>query len=218
MSRLLAVVAAFGSLSLGCGGEDPSSSEEPVDTVPEGSETPDTAVDVPTDPEWGLEFALTGHPAPMTARAELKVVEGERPVHLAINGRTPGTDFVMIDLTFDSIEDAIGTHRVEFSLPMSGAHFANTSLDDNWYYSQGGEIDVSVSADGPIEGSFDIALAHGVLAGPGEPVLFTPSDVTTPLEGRFSGSWVLNCHSRLQGHTTLIFGGDYCDALVIAGE
>jgi hypothetical protein len=212
MSRLWAVVVAFGSLSLGCGGDDSSRSEDPVDTVPD---TPDTAVDVPSDPEWGLEFALTGHPTPMTARAELKVVEGERPVHISINGRTPGTDFVMIELTFDSIDDAIGTHRVEFSLPMSGAHFVNTSLDDNWYYSQGGELEISVSADGPIEGSFDIALARGVLTSPGEPVVFAPSDVATPLEGSFSGAWVLNCHSRLMGHTTLVFGGDYCDALVI---
>ena len=37
----------------------------------------------------------------MTARAELKIAEGQRAVHVAITGRSSGTDFVMIDLTFD---------------------------------------------------------------------------------------------------------------------
>jgi hypothetical protein len=29
---------------------------------------------------------------------------------------------------------------------------------------------------------------------------------------------VLNCHSRLMGHMTLVFGGDYCDDLVLTGQ
>ena len=134
-------------------------------------------------------------------------------VHIAITGRTSGTDFVMIDLTFDGLENAIGLHRVEFSLPEGGEHVANSSLDDTWYYSQGGVIDVSVEADGSISGSFDIALAQGTLGAPGEPVVFAPSEVAKPLVGSFSGDWVLNCHSRLRGHSTLIFGGEYCDNL-----
>lgn len=211
MSRLGAVVVvALGSLSLACSGGDPPGAATP-DTTPEATDTPGS--EVPVDPEWGLDFELTGRAVPMTARAELQVVEGRQTVHLAITGRTSGTDFVMIDLTFDSLENALGPHVVEFSLPDDGQHIANSSLDDTWYYSQGGAIDVSVDADGGIEGSFDIALARGTLGAPGEPVVFTPSDVATVLEGTFSGDWVLNCHSRLMGHGTLIFGGEYCDGL-----
>jgi hypothetical protein len=215
MSRLQAViVVALGSLWAGCGGDDPAPPEMPPGGAEEEGSNSD-ATDEPIDPEWSLDFAIAGRATPMTARAELKIVEGERTVHVAITGRTSGTDFVMIDLTFDGLEDAMGPHHVQFSLPERGEHIANSSLDDTWYYSQGGEIDVSVSADGAIEGSFDIALARGSLGAPGEAVVFAPSDVTTELQGTFSGAWVLNCHSRLMGHTTLVFGGDYCDALVI---
>lgn len=215
MSRLGAVVVvALGSLSIACSGEDPPGADTPAETTSDGSGATDTpAEQAPVDPEWGLDFELTGRAVPMTARAELQVVEGLQTVHLAITGRTSGTDFVMIDLSFDSLESALGPHLVEFSLPDGGEHIANSSLDDTWYYSQGGAIDVSVDADGGIAGSFDIALARGTLGAPGEPVVFTPSDVVTMLEGTFSGDWVLNCHSRLMGHTTLVFGGEYCDGL-----
>lgn len=216
MSRLVAVVVALGSLGLGCGGEDPAPPETPPDdepTMPLSDTELNAAAEQPDAAEWDLQFALTGRSSPMTARAELRVVEGERPVHLAITGRTSGTDFLMIDLTFDGLDGAMGPHHVEFSLPQGGDHMANSSLDDTWYYSQGGVMDVSVSADGSISGTFDIDLARGTLGDPGEPVVFAPSEVGTELEGNFSGAWVLNCHSHLMGHMSLILGGDYCDAL-----
>lgn len=212
MSRLVAVVVVtLGSISAGCGGEDPA---PPDATQDEGADVEGAPTDEPSDGD-GFEFAITGRSAPMTANAELKVVEGETPVHIAIMSHTSGTDFVMIDLIFDGLDAVIGSHRVQFSLPDGGAHFANLSLDDTWYYSQGGEADVSVGVDGSIEGSFDIDLARGTLGDPSEPAVFAPSDVPTELKGNFSGSWVLNCHSRLNGHMSLIIGGDYCDDLVI---
>ena len=107
---------------------------------------------------------------------------------------------------------ALGTHREEFSLPDDGAHMVNGSLDGNWYYSQGGTIDLSLSRDGEIRGTFNIALSLGEMA-PGEPVVFEASEEAVPLGGEFSGSWVLNCHSRLPGHGTTIPGGDFCENL-----
>lgn len=211
MSRLRAVVVvAIGGLSVACGGEDPDAPESAA--LPEADATDDTPADIPDDPEWGLDFTITGRNVPMTARAELQVTEGE-PVHVAITGRTSGTDIMTIDLSFGALEDALGSHAVEFSLPEDGAHIANGSLDGTWYYSQGGSITVSVAADGAIEGTFDIALARGALGSPGEPVAFEASAMATPLGGRFSGVWVLNCHSRLAGHSTLVVGGDYCESL-----
>src|SRR5690606_8010713 len=103
-----------------------------------------------------------------------------------------------------------GPHQVPFSLPERGDHVAISSLDDNWYYSQGGEIDVTVEADGRIHGRFDIALALDTVSEAGG--AFTLSDDVTALEGRFDGDWVLNCHSRLSGHGSLIAGGDFCDS------
>jgi hypothetical protein len=219
MSRLGAVIAC-GAFSLACSGGDPTSAT-PVDPAPaqpgaDGSsidETANGAGDTALDSEWALAFSIEGRTAPMTARAELKVVEGQSAVHIAITGRTSGTDVMMIDLTFDGLENALGPHTVQFSLPEGGAHVANGSLDGNWYYSQGGSIDLSVKPDGEIEGSFDIVLAEGHMSAPGEPIVFESSAETIPLDGEFSGSWVLNCHSRLAGHQTLIVGGDFCEQL-----
>jgi hypothetical protein len=216
VSRLGAVLAvAFGSFSLACSGDDPESrSPESMAPLDAPSSEPDGVIDgTPGDPEWGLAFSIVGRSTPMTARAEVKVVEGERPVHVAITGRTSGTDVMMIDLTFDGLENTIGPHQEQFSLPDDGAHIANGSLDGNWYYSQGGTIDLSVNRDGEIEGRFDIALALGHMTAPSEPVVFATSSEVIPLDGEFSGSWVLNCHSRLAGHGTLIVGGDYCENL-----
>jgi hypothetical protein len=215
MSRLGAVIAvACGAFSLACGGGD-AGSTPPLDPAPAPPAPDESSIDetpsAPADSEWALAFSIDGRPAPMTARAEVKVVEGENAVHVSITGRTSGTDVMMIDLTFDGLENALGPHTVQFSLPEGGAHVANGSLDGNWYYSQGGSIDISLNTDGEIEGSFDIALAEGHMSAAGEPIVFEPSEVTIPLDGEFSGSWVLNCHSRLAGHNTLIVGGDYCE-------
>jgi hypothetical protein len=102
---------------------------------------------------------------------------------------------------------------VEFTLPHAGAHVANASFDGEWFYSQGGEIDVSLSPDGAIEGRFDVALAPDHLENPGEEPVFEATDDATSIKGEFSGRWILNCHSRLAGHNTFIPGGDFCENL-----
>jgi hypothetical protein len=217
MSRLGAVVvAAIGSFAVACSGGD-AESTPPVDSPdPSGSTTTEPGTgetpSLPGDEEWGLAFSLVGRDVPMTARAEVTVIEGEDAVHVTIDGRTSGTDALTIDLTFEGIENALGPHVETFSLPDDGAHMVNGSLDGNWYYSQGGTIELNVSRDGEIRGTFDIALALGEMA-PGEPIVFEASEQAMPLGGQFSGSWVLNCHSRLPGHGTTIPGGDYCETL-----
>jgi hypothetical protein len=215
MSRLGAVIVALGSLSLACGGGDPESPAppDPAATAPDdGMDEPAEPAGVPSDPEWGLDFSITGRSVPMSARAEVKVVEGSNAVHVAITGRTSGTDLMMIDLSFDGIENALGPHEVQLSLPEGGEHVANGSLDGTWYYSQGGTIELSISPDGGIEGSFEIALARGEMT-QGVPLVFAADDEATPLVGQFRGQWVLNCLSRLAGHQSLIPGGEYCDNL-----
>jgi hypothetical protein len=213
MSRLRAIIAvAFGSFSLACSGGDPESTAplEPAASPPDpviDEAADDSAV---VDPDWGLAFSIRGRSVPITARAELKVVEGQRAVHVAITSRTAGTDDMLkIDLTFDGIENAIGFHQEQFSLPEGGAHMANGNLDGNWYYSQGGTIELSVNREGDIEGTFDIALAPHL-----DPGVFEASDEATRLGGEFSGSWVLNCRSHLPGHRSLISGGYFCENLV----
>jgi hypothetical protein len=214
MSRLGAVIAvAVGSLGLACGGGDSDPTPAPLPPDPITDETTEGPADATSDLEWGLAFSIKGRTSPMTARAELRVVEGEQPVQISITGRTSGTDVMMIELTYDGLENALGPHSEQFSLPEGGAHVANGSLDGNWYYSQGGTIDLSVDRDGNIAGTFSIALARGDMDALGGPVVFQASDEVIPLEGEFSGTWVLDCHSHLAGHGALIVGGEYCDNL-----
>lgn len=216
MSRLGVVLAmAFGSLAFACGdGDEPPATPAVPDTPDPGAEgSGDEVYATPEDREWGLHFTISGRTTPMTARAELAVNEGEDEVHLAITGRTTDTDLMQIELTFDGLEGAFGEHAVTLSLPDSGIHFANGSLDDIWYYSQGGEVTVNMTHDGNIRGSFNIALARGEFSPPGAPPVFEADAEATPLTGEFEGPWVLFCHSRLRGHQTLIPGGQFCDNL-----
>jgi hypothetical protein len=151
----------------------------------------------------------------MEAQASLYVIEGEEEVALKIAGADGANDFVYIDITFDGVAGSMGPHTFEFGLPAQAAHVANLGLDGEQYYSQGGAIEVSLSPEGTIEGTFSVALAHDLTAlGPvGEEPVFAPSDEAITVSGSFSGDWRLSCQSRLPGHATLIVGGDYCDAL-----
>jgi hypothetical protein len=213
-SRLGAVlVFAVGGLTLACGGEDPGATAPSDETTPEPA-PPDERIVL--DPEWALDFEISGRGVPMTARAELQITEGEPDVHVQITGRTADTDVMIIKLTFQGFEAVLGPHREQVGLPEGGPHAANGSLDNIWYYSQSGEVEFSLSEEGAIEGRFDIALAQGDVTPAGAPIVFHADEVTTPLVGTFSGPWVLSCHSRLRGHGTVIPGGDYCDNLDIA--
>ena len=208
------LVMAIGALSFACGGEDPESA------APLDPSQPDTSTDAPSDEddatpadgEWSLDFEISGRSAPMTARAELFVDEGVEEVRMAITGRTTETDVMIIELTFPNLDAVVGPHVEQVGLPEDGPHAASGSLDDIWYYSQSGQIEFSLSKEGTIEGRFDIALARGEET-PGVPIVFQADDVPTPMVGTFDGSWVLACHSRLMGHSTLIPGGDFCETL-----
>jgi len=203
---LLAV--ACGVVAGGCGGEEPApvpSADEPLDEGPD---------DDMSAAEGGDEFAVTftGQAITMNARAELQVNEGERDVHLSLTGRTPGTDVIVVDITFDGLENTFGSHSVQFSLPEGGPHDVNGSLGGEWYYSQSGQAELVLSPEGRLDGHFEIGLARAEETEPGT-VVFKPSDNAAPLDITFSVGWVLSCHSRLAGHGILQPGGDYCDDL-----
>jgi hypothetical protein len=204
------LVMAVGALSLlACGGEDPESAAPLDPTTPENA--PDTSESDSADArEWSLDFVIDGRAEPMTARATLKVDEGEPDVHVEITGRTAATDVMIIDLSFQGLEAVLGEHLEQVGLPRESPHAANGSLDNIWYYSQSGEVEFSLSEEGAIEGRFDIALARGEEAPVGAPVVFQADEAPTPMVGSFSGAWVLSCHSRLVGHGALVPDGNFC--------
>ena len=160
------------------------------------------------------EFAVTftGESIAMNARAELQVNEGERDVHLSVTGRTPGTDVLVVDITFDGLENTFGAHSVQFNLPEGGPHDVNGSLNGEWYYSQSGQAELTLTPEGRLDGHFQVRLARAEEIEPGT-VIFDASADSEPLDITFSVPWVLSCHSRLAGHGILQPGGDYCDDL-----
>ncbi len=211
MSRFRAsVVVAANWVVFACGSADPSPSAPPDEppTPPVESSEP-----VAANSESMLAFSIDGRDGPMGAQAQLRVIEGEPLVHLEITGGDDGSNVVLINLGFDGVADSMGPHLVPFGLPEAGNYVANASFDGAWYYSQGGEIEVTLSADGSISGHFDLSLALDALEAMGEPAVFERTDDATAVSGAFSGKWTLYCRSRLAGHMTLVPGGDFCDNL-----
>ncbi len=211
MSHSGAILAVFLSMgAVACGDADPvpPSQVEQLEPGPTTEGDPNEAFDAS-----GLDFTIDGRDEQMGAQARLQVREGDATVHLLITGGNNGDDYIMLDLAFDDVASSMGPHVVPFGLPRQGDNVANASFDGESFYSQGGEIDVSLSADGTIVGTFNVSLAHDSLELPGEEPVFEVSEDATALSGDFSGRWTLSCQSRLAGHQTFVPGGDYCEKL-----
>jgi len=149
----------------------------------------------------------------MGAKAQLNVQEGVRSVHLSITGADGAQDLVILDLEFDGIESSLGAHQGEVGLPYTGVYSVSASLEGRPYHSQAGYIDMSLAADGSIEGTFSADLVEDPTAGTEQPFEILPSAEVRGLSGQFMGQWQLRCQSRLPGHRSFMLGGDYCDSL-----
>jgi hypothetical protein len=162
--------------------------------------------------EAALQFAIDGRSDPLGAQARLDVQQGEEAVHLAITGADGGNDFVVFDIYFAGVESTMGDHVIELGLPMPDrvVDFVNASFDGESYYSQAGQIQLTLAEDGAIEGHFEVNLAHDETL-PGSPPV--PNEDSMMLTGGFEGSWTLICQSRLPGHESLVRGGVFCEEL-----
>jgi hypothetical protein len=215
MSHSGAIVAvAIGLVAAACGDAEHMPPEPPPEASPEEGENNESALpEGELQPGSLLRFRIDGREGPMGAQAQVAVQEGTQGVHVRITGGDNGDNLLMIDLLFNGLENTMGPHMVQFGLPEEAPHVANASFDGEWFYSQGGEIDVTLLPDGAIEGRFDVALALGHMENMGEAPVFEVTDDATSVTGAFSGRWILSCYSRLPGHNTLIAGGDFCENL-----
>jgi len=201
-----------------CGGGD-DASKPPPPTEPEPSSQPEPPAnnELPSSlpaSEAAFRLSIDGWVEELGAKAQLNVTEGNRAVRLEITG-TGQVDVLFLDVDFDGIEGSMGVHQVEVGLPGEAIDSAIASLGGQAYHSQSGHIDVTLSADGKIQGSFAVALALDPDFPPGEPVKFELSDEVRPLSGDFSGTWNLFCQSHLPGHSgAFMKGGDYCEGVV----
>jgi hypothetical protein len=147
----------------------------------------------------------------MAAKARLNVREGVRSVRLSITGTDGPLDLVILDLEFDGVESSMGPHQGDLGLPYAAVYTVSASLDGRPYHSQAGYIELSLAADGGIEGTFTVDLAEDPPLD--QPFEIVPSEQVRELSGEFTGQWLLQCQSRLAGHRSFVSGGDYCEGL-----
>jgi hypothetical protein len=177
--------------------------------------TPEVSSGGPEAAANGAEFQLSidGWTEAINAKAQLNVTEGVRAVRLEITAGGP-QDVVLVDVAFDGIEGSMGVHHLEVGLPGGKLDSAVASIGGQTYHSQAGEIDVNLTADGSIAGSFALALAQDPEVAVGEPIVFELSEDVRDLNGQFSGQWKLFCQSHMPGHMfSLMTGGHYCDGV-----
>lgn len=196
---------------LGCGGAEPEATA-PDPNASESSPADGTAENTTEPSATGFTLSIDGWTDSLGGKAQLNVSEGVQVVRLAITG-SGLRDVMLIDVSFDGLQDSWVPHHGDIGLPGMGWHSAIASIDGHTYHSQGGHVDVSLSADGHITGSFEVALAEDLEVASGEPVEFVQGETARTLTGSFTGRWELFCQSRLPGHRTLIRGGDYCEGL-----
>ena len=171
------------------------------------------ATDTGPASEAGLRLSIDGWAEQLGAKAQVNVIEGVPAVRLEITG-TGEVDVLLLDLDFDGIEGTMGLHDVDVGLPGDALDSAFASLGGQSYHSQSGRIQVTLSSDGGITGSFAVSLALDPEFVPGAPpVKFELADEVRPLSGAFAGHWGLFCQSHLPGHSSLMTGGHYCDGI-----
>jgi hypothetical protein len=206
-SGLFAVLA----WSLGC--SDTGSSPPASQVDEENPAVVSPGVTEPAANGAAFQLWIDGWTDSIDAKAQLNVTEGVSAVQLQITGGGQ-RDIILLDVDFDGLAGSMGQHRLEMGLPGGELDSAVASLDGQPYHSQGGQIQVSLSSDGNITGSFDVTIAQDPEVVQGGPIVFELSDDVRSLKGQFSGKWNLFCQSHMPGHmSALVRGGDYCDSL-----
>lgn len=190
-----------GVAAAACADSKPTASPVPSAPAPEQMEPGDTRA------EAALELNVEGRSEPLKAQARLQVVEGDREVTLTITGGDAADNLVLIDLGFDGVEAVMGDHSVQLGPPEAEGPYAVAILERQEYHSPSGEVELSLSRDGAIEGSFDVALLQTGAAEAAAPV--------TALRGSFAGSWIVSCRSPIRGFTGghTVSDSPYCNSL-----
>lgn len=187
------------------GGADAVDGEMPSTETPSAMEPQNSSEDA------RVELTVEGRGEPMRAQARLSVVEGEREVELTITGSDAADNLVVLDLAFDGLENVIGAHTFTLGPPVVDGPHAFASFEGQVYESPSGEVELSLSRDGTISGTFDIPLVE---ASPGAAEAAALEPVTA-MAGVFSGGWLVTCLSPIRGFTGghAVSDSPYCNGL-----
>jgi hypothetical protein len=161
-------------------------------------------------------FTLEGRGTSDKTSSVLEVVEAEQ-VALSITGSDPAGNLLVIRAIFDGVESVIGSHRWPIGAPEVAQVSAVGSVDGQLYQSVGGELEVSLSADGHNAGRFDLELATSAAEGTAPADTANVAGPALALSGSFQSEWTVTCYSFIRGFTGGHFSSNspYCNALTI---
>ncbi len=162
-----------------------------------------------------VQLSIDGRDEPMHAQARLSVTEGMQEVSFNITGGDAADNFVVIDLAFAGVESVLGLHSIELEpAGIEGPH-AVASLDGQVYDTARGQVELTLSKDGGVQGSFEIGLVVADLDGSRAAAGAAPSDGATSISGVFSGGWIVACVSPIRGFTGghAVADSPYCNSL-----
>jgi hypothetical protein len=200
--RLAALLA--GALSLSACGSD-SSAPLPADP---GAEAPELepAGSEASDRGDHVQLSLAGEAAPLEGNARLDVREQNPLVNLTVTAiyASNHDDLVQLQLALDGVANAMGTHTAELG-GISARAYAVAYLNRVSYTSELGRLEVTLSSDGAIAGSFDASLSKDR----------DPAGAQLRLSGSFQGTWSVLCRSPVIGlpgdHS--VTDSPYCNSL-----
>jgi hypothetical protein len=191
LSLVLAAVA--------CGGDD----RVPAQVEPGAQETP--AVDgegTGLDAEGRLfPIALDGDSQIMLGQARVEVVELMPTVKFTLTAVYPGnaTDLLLLQLALPGVESVAGPHTFELGRPYVAPAFAIVAVNGEAYSSRDGTFELTLEADGALQGHFDAGFSKDAAEGDGPALpardVAVSSTEALRLSGSFEGSWSVLCRS-----------------------
>jgi hypothetical protein len=158
-----------------------------------------------------IELVIDGRQT-LPGQARFTIWEDIDSVELSITGAGGAADFLQIDLILPVFYELVGDHHSDLGVPLTVGNVVNASLSGEDLFSRQGEVDLSVSGEGHIEGTFAVSMASAEGIDSDDSAFQGAAEVAA-LSGRFSGGWVMTCFSRLPGHMTWVRGGEFCQSL-----
>jgi hypothetical protein len=202
-----------------CGGDDPSRSEAEAGSDPSSA----TGAPEPGLRAEGSLFGITldGTGQAMVGQARVEVVELEPTVKFTLTATYPGNpnDLLLLQLSLPGVDSVAGPHSFDLGRPYIASAFGIVALAGESYSSRSGAFDLTLGADGDMDGRFEASFSKDV---PDDhPISLQDRDLSLStsealrMSGSFEGSWSLLCKSPvpvLPGDHS-VSDSPYCNSL-----
>jgi len=146
--------------------------------------------------------ALEGGNQVLLGQARVEVVELVPTVKFTLTAVYPGNpnDLLLLQLALPGVESVAGPHLFDLGRPYVAPAFAIVAVDGEAYSSRDGTFELTLEADGALNGRFDAGFSKDVAdadqpMGLADRELALSSTEAMRLSGSFEGSWSLLCKS-----------------------